>query len=66
MADRFELSAGVRALILVGLTEPTWADESPVFPGDSYNVGELRFGADTLAARSLVVVSPGLGARFDF
>jgi hypothetical protein len=65
-ADRFELSAGVRALILVGLTEPVWADESPVFPGESFNVGPLRFGADTLAGRSLLVVSPGLGARFDF
>ncbi len=31
-ADRFELSAGVRALILVGLTQPKWADENPIIP----------------------------------
>jgi PEGA domain len=66
LADRFELSAGVRALILVGLTQPKWADENPVYPGDSFNVGLLSFGADALAGRTLVVVSPGLGARFDF
>jgi hypothetical protein len=65
-ADRFELSAGVRALILVGLSQPTWADEDPVYPGDSFKVGELSFGADTLAGRTILVVSPGLGARFDF
>jgi hypothetical protein len=65
-ADRFELSAGVRALILVGLSQPTWADENPVYPGDSFKVGELSFGADTLAGRTILVVSPGLGARFDF
>jgi hypothetical protein len=65
-ADRFELSAGVRALILVGLSQPTWADENPVYPGDSFKVGELSFGADALAGRTILVVSPGLGARFDF
>jgi hypothetical protein len=65
-ADRFELSAGVRALILVALTQPKWADENPVYPGDSFDVGLLTFGADALAGRTLLVVSPGLGARFDF
>ena len=65
-ADRFELSAGVRALVLVGLTQPSWSDENPVLPDDSLRVGLLTFGGDTLAGRTLVVVSPGLGARFDF
>lgn len=65
-ADRFELSAGVRALVLVGLTQPSWRDENPVLPDDSLRVGLLTFGGDTLAGRTLVVVSPGLGARFDF
>lgn len=65
-ADRFELSAGVRALVLVGLTQPTWRDENPVLPDDSLRVGLLSFGEDTLTGRTLLVVSPGLGARFDF
>jgi hypothetical protein len=66
VADRFELSAGLRALVLVGLTQPTWRDENPVLPDDSLRVGLLSFGADTLAGRTLLVMSPGLGARFDF
>ncbi|MES1189316.1 MAG: PEGA domain-containing protein [Myxococcales bacterium] len=66
LAQRLELSAGVRALLLVGLSEPRWHDENPVFPGDSYNVGPLRFGSDILAGRALLVVSPSLGARLDF
>lgn len=66
LAERFELSAGVRALLLVGLNEPRWGDDDPVFPGDSFNVGQLRFGSDTLTGRTLLVVSPGLAARLDF
>lgn len=66
LADRFELGAGIRALVLVGLTQPKWADESPVFPGARFNVGQLRFGEDALAGRTLLALSPGLSARFDF
>jgi hypothetical protein len=66
LAERFELSVGMRALVLVGLTQPTWRDENPVLPDDRLRVGLLTFGADTLAGRTLLVVSPGLGARFDF
>jgi hypothetical protein len=66
MAERFELSVGLRALVLVGLAQPTWRDENPVLPDDRLRVGLLTFGADTLAGRTLLVVSPGLSARFDF
>lgn len=66
LADRLELSAGVRALVLVGLTQPRWRDENPVLPDESLRVGLLSFGEDTLAGPTFVVVSPGLGARFDF
>ncbi|HEX2871588.1 MAG TPA: PEGA domain-containing protein [Polyangiaceae bacterium] len=66
LAEHFEISAGLRALVLVGITQPAWTDESPVFPGESYRVGQLTFGEQTLAGRAIFVVSPGLGARFDF
>jgi PEGA domain len=65
-ADRFELAAGLRALFLIGITQPKWADQNPVSPGASYNVGELTFGDQALAGSLIVVLTPGLSARVDF
>jgi hypothetical protein len=64
-AKRFEVSAGLRALVLVGIANPQWQDETPISPGSEYRVGQLRFGAQALAGDVLFVMAPGLGLRMD-
>jgi len=64
VASRFELSAGVAALVLIGLSEPAWADSNP----PSYpNVGQIEFNSggahQSIAGKTIVLVSPGLSLR---
>lgn len=66
IGEHFEVAAGLRALFLVAIAQPKWADSSPVSPGSSYNVGELRFGGQAMAGSLIVVITPGLSARLDF
>jgi hypothetical protein len=66
LTSRFEVTLGLRALVLIGLTQPRWSNENPISPGAKYHVGELRFAEDSLAGNVLLVLAPTLGARFDF
>ena len=66
LAKRFEISLGVRALILVAVSTPQWTDERKFDPGAAYAVGPLAFGSQRLTSDLTVAVAPSLGARLDF
>jgi len=68
-----EVSLVARAVVLFALTSPEWRDEQPVLAGRCDGgapaeacEGEAVFGQQSLAARTIVVVSPGLGMRLFF
>jgi hypothetical protein len=61
-----EITFGLRALIMVALTQPKWADEKPVEPGVTYRVGQLTFGPQQVTGNLIVVFVPGVGFRADF
>jgi hypothetical protein len=63
LGTHFELNAGVDALILVALTQPRW-DANVLVPAASDGVA--YFPNDVLAGKTVVVLGPGLGARYEF
>jgi hypothetical protein len=73
-AKRVEFTFGVRALILVAVTAPHWADLNPVNPAselpqnapDPYRTGPMKFGDQSLTGGVVFAVAPSLGARVDF
>ena len=65
VTDQFELSAGLQALILINATQPKWgADEDPmvVVPKD----GLSSYPDESLAGGVVVVIVPGISARYTF
>ncbi len=66
LGDHVELSAGVRVLVLVALSQPKWGDENPVTPGGQFAVGQLRFGSQAVGSSTVFLVSPGGALRYDF
>jgi hypothetical protein len=68
LGAHMEINAGVDALFLVGLAEPSWRDLNPVTTApvpSSRGDGPGAFGRQTLAGSLLVVLAPGLGVRFE-
>ncbi len=65
-SEHFELSIGLRALVLFAFEAPSWSDVNPVVPGPDYHVGQLTFGAQALSARTMIILTPGVSARFEF
>jgi hypothetical protein len=63
LGERLELSAGVEAMVLLAISQPTWSDARPVVAATD---GLATFGAQELAGRTILVVAPGLGARYEF
>ena len=66
----FELSFGVEGMLMTALTQPKWADEEAVAltpdPLTEQGDGLGTFGEQSLAGSLLVVVLPGLAARYAF
>lgn len=63
LGKHVELSAGVGAIVLVGLSARTWNAAQPVnAAGDGY----ATFSAETLTNPVLVAVTPGASFRYDF
>lgn len=66
----FELSFGVEGMIMTALTQPKWADDEAVAltPDPLTNQGDGlgTFGSQSIAGSLLVVVLPGLSARYAF
>ncbi|MDB4933563.1 MAG: uncharacterized protein JWP87_535 [Labilithrix sp.] len=63
VSDRLELSAGIEVMVLVALKEARWDRDRGVVLG---NQGLAGYDNQTLFGSTLLLVNPGVGARFDF
>jgi hypothetical protein len=63
VAPHVEVGVGVQALFLFNLTKPKWDDGLEVF-ASSDGVG--TYGPDALTGSVVVLVVPGIGARYEF
>jgi hypothetical protein len=64
LGEHFELSIGAQALVLLIFTPPKWVpNDRPVLAATD---GQGVFPAETLTGKTVVVVTPGLGAKYDF
>ena len=64
IGDHVELSAGVQAMVLIALSQPKWVgDQKQVLAGGD---GSGTFPDETLTGKTIVVIAPGLGARYAF
>jgi hypothetical protein len=63
LTERFELSFGVEVMVLVALKEARWDTQNGVVLG---NQGLAGYDSQTLTGSTLLLVNPGVGARFDF
>jgi hypothetical protein len=68
--SHFELSAGAETMIMTALTQPKWTDEHPVAatpdPLTQQGDGLATFGNQTITGSLMVVVVPGVAARYAF
>lgn len=65
IGKHFELSAGLELPILVALAQPRWGDDGDIavnVPGAGY----ATYRDDALTGKVVVLVAPGLGARWAF
>ncbi|WP_437755996.1 kelch repeat-containing protein [Sorangium sp. So ce1389] len=67
-SEHLELTAGLAAAVLVRLKEPVWTNPSQGVYGriDSERGYFGRFEEESLAGEVLVVIAPGIGARYTF
>ena len=63
LGDHFEVSAGVEVMVLVALKDARWDPTNGVVLG---NQGLAGYDNQTLFGTTLLLVNPGVGARFDF
>jgi len=63
LGKHVELSAGVAAMVLIALGRPEWQNDAPVLAAEE---GQASFGKEPLVGQAFVVLTPGLGARYDF
>jgi hypothetical protein len=59
----FELALGVRPMLLVAITQPSFESDQRVADG---GLGFFRFQPETLTAQTLFLVSPTLSLRYGF
>ncbi|WP_437682739.1 PEGA domain-containing protein [Sorangium sp. So ce131] len=63
LAERFEVSAGIKLLILVALNQPRW-DPTIEIPASFDGVGTYR--PDPVMGATVLMVAPGVSLRQDF
>jgi hypothetical protein len=63
LGEHFEVSAGVEVMVLVALKDARWDTTNAVVLG---NQGLAGYDNQTLFGTTLLLVNPGVGARFDF
>ncbi|KYF84504.1 hypothetical protein BE17_53030 [Sorangium cellulosum] len=71
LGERFELSAGLQALILFASAEPSFDDRQDVgvshrVAGNRERPGVANYSPDALTARTVALFVPSLGARYAF
>lgn len=65
LAERFEVSLGLQALLLITVDTPTWGEEEDlpvVLPESGYS----GYANDELTGPLILALVPGLGARYSF
>jgi hypothetical protein len=63
LGEQFEVSAGIEIMVLVGLKDARWDQTNGVVLG---NQGLAGYDNQTFFGSTLLLVNPGVGARFDF
>jgi hypothetical protein len=63
LGEHFEVSAGIEIMVLVALKDARWDQANGVVLG---NQGLAGYDNQTLFGSTLLLVNPGVGARFDF
>jgi hypothetical protein len=63
LGGRVELSAGVEVMVLVALKEARWDRTNGIVLG---NQGLAGYDSQSLFGSTILLVNPGVGARFDF
>jgi hypothetical protein len=68
IADGVEVDAGLKIMVLAAPSPASWTDQTPVLAGPRGTQGDGlgRFGSQTLTGTLLLVVAPGIGARYAF
>ncbi len=61
---KFELSAGIRPMLLLALSQPEFDDKQRLT--DDQSLGYFRFQPETLAASTMALIEAGLGVRYSF
>jgi len=68
LSPHWELSAGIGALILLGLSDVDWQDSDPPSYPDS--VGQVDFNSggskQSIVGRTIILLAPELGLKWDF
>jgi hypothetical protein len=66
--EHFELSLGAEVLIMKVLSKPVWNDDGQIITTNTAGSGDglATFPSETFTGPFIIVVSPGLGARYDF
>ncbi len=63
VSDRVDVTAGIEAMLLFGLTVPAWTDASPVLAATD---GVATFGSQSLLGKTVVIVTPSVGVHAEF
>ncbi len=63
-SEHWEVGASVQAMVLFGLSQPTWSDQIELAAGPVDGIG--RYPADALIGPFTVLIAPGFAARYDF
>lgn len=67
IAKNFEVNLGVETLLMTALAKPSWSDGTSIVTSNSgRGDGLATFGDQSTAGSVLVLVAPGVGARYDF
>ena len=61
---KFELSAGIRPMLLLALSQPEFDDKQRLT--DDQSLGYFRFQPETLSASTMALIEAGLGVRYSF
>ena len=69
LGDHFELNVGVQLLVLAALARPQWLDgDTQVLAGPPGHQGDGLggFGTESLSGSVVLILAPGIGARYEF
>lgn len=68
LGRHLEIGAGLTAIVLLALNQPAWRDANAVTTGVAPSRGDglATFGRESMAGGAVVVLAPGIGARYDF